>query len=111
MKKLWIVKMILLVIASVIAMAAIVMWLWNWLVPDLFNGPMINFYQSLGLMLLSRILFRGFHGMKNREMQCRTWGGGWKDRFEKMDPEQREKIREMWKKRCGGFKCDDEKPS
>lgn len=107
MKKLWKVKMVVLVIASVIAMAAIVMWMWNWLVPELFHGPVINFWQSIGLMLLTRILFRGFHGMHGRGIQYGNWGG-WKDRWEKMNPEQREKMRELWKKRCGGFSCDDE---
>lgn len=103
MKKLWIVKMVFFVIASIIAMAAIVMWIWNWLVPDLFHGPLINFYQSIGLIFLSRILFRGGRGMHGRH-----WGP-WKERWDKMNPEQREKMRELWKKRCGGFSCEEEK--
>ena len=106
MKKLWKVKMIVFGIVSIIAMAAIVMWIWNWLVPDLFHGPMISFWQALGLMLLTRILFRGFHGMKGRGMQSYNWGH-WKDRMEKMSPEQREKMRELWKKRCGGWDCGE----
>ena len=108
MKKMWKVKMALFFIASIVAMAAIVMWLWNWLVPDLFHGPLISFYQSIGLMLLSRILFRGFHGIKGRGMHSRHWGD-WKEHMEKMSPEQREKMRELWKKRCWGFSCEDEK--
>jgi hypothetical protein len=107
MKKMWKVKMGLLVIASVVVMAAVVMWLWNWLVPELFHGPVINFCQALGLMLLSRILFRGIHGMKGRGMYYGRWKN-YKEEMEKMSPEQREKMRELWKKRCGGFRCDDE---
>ena len=30
--------------------------LWNWLVPELFNGPEINYWQSLGLFSLSQIM-------------------------------------------------------
>jgi hypothetical protein len=32
------------------------MSLWNWLVPSLFNGPVLNFWQTAGLFLLSKIL-------------------------------------------------------
>ena len=108
MKKLWFIKMIVFVLAGIIAMTAILMWTWNSLVPELFHGPMITFYQAIGLLILSRLLFRGFYGMGNHGMQRKHWSP-WKDRMEKMDPEQREKMRALWKKRCGGFSCDDEK--
>jgi hypothetical protein len=35
-----------------------IMWLWNWLVPELFNGPTITFWQSAGLFVLSNILIK-----------------------------------------------------
>ena len=41
-------------------------------------------------------------------MHNRYWGR-WKERWEKMNPEQRDKMRELWKKRCGGFYFDEEK--
>ena len=60
------------------------MSLWNWLIPDLFNGPVVTFWQAAGLFLLAKILFAGiapgspsrhrdkdwkkkFHGKFNRE--------------------------------------------
>ena len=46
-------------IAAVIAFSLVVMWLWNWLVPDLFKGPEISYWQTLGLLILSKILFSG----------------------------------------------------
>lgn len=39
----------------------IVMRLWNWLVPSLFNGPKLRFVQALGLFVMARLLF-GFGG-------------------------------------------------
>ncbi|HNV28924.1 MAG TPA: hypothetical protein PKJ83_07305, partial [Cyclobacteriaceae bacterium] len=36
------------------------MYLWNWLVPELFNGPVLNFWQILGLLALSKIFFWSF---------------------------------------------------
>ena len=37
-----------------------VMSLWNWLMPGLFGLPVVTFWQALGLLALSRILFGGF---------------------------------------------------
>ena len=36
-----------------------VMWLWNWLMPDLFNLPEISWIQAWGISLLSGFLFKG----------------------------------------------------
>lgn len=33
--------------------------LWNWLIPDLFNGPALTYWQTAGLFLLSKILLTG----------------------------------------------------
>lgn len=33
--------------------------LWNWLIPDLFNGPELSYWQTAGLFLLSKILLTG----------------------------------------------------
>lgn len=35
-----------------------IMWLWNWLVPELFNGPTITFWQSAGLFVLCNMLLK-----------------------------------------------------
>lgn len=32
------------------------MWLWNWLMPTLFDLPMIDVWQAFGLMMLSYFL-------------------------------------------------------
>jgi hypothetical protein len=34
------------------------MWLWNWLMPMIFNLPEITFWQALGVNALSSILFK-----------------------------------------------------
>jgi len=50
------------VIIGVVIMALIyalpVMWLWNWLCPDIFGLTELSFLQALGLSLLSGILFK-----------------------------------------------------
>jgi len=57
MKKLtlWLVVILLfLVLVAVILgiSAAIFYWLWNWLIPTIFSGPVITFWQAVGLCLL-----------------------------------------------------------
>jgi len=34
------------------------MWLWNWLMPELFGLKTIGFWQSFGLLLLSGFLLK-----------------------------------------------------
>ncbi len=50
-----------LAILGMIAFAAIggytVQSLWNWLLPSLFGWRAITFWQAIGLLVLSRILF------------------------------------------------------
>ena len=52
-------KFAVLGVAGFIAFTFVVMWLWNWLVPELFNGPVVTYWQTLGLLILSKILFSG----------------------------------------------------
>ena len=55
-------KYVVFGIIGLIAFTYLVMLLWNWLVPELFNGPVVNYWQTLGLLVLSKILFAGFSG-------------------------------------------------
>lgn len=52
----WIIKMIFWFLIMVAVFAYAVMLLWNWLIPELFRGNPINFWQALGLMALSKLL-------------------------------------------------------
>ena len=51
---------ILLFVVAIFAFSYIVMSLWNWLVPELFSGPMITMWQAIGLLVLSKILLGSF---------------------------------------------------
>ena len=67
-----------------------VMSLWNWLIPALFGGKLITFWQALGMLVLSRILVGGF----SRPRVVHKW--------EQLTPEEREKFRAgMERRRCG----------
>ena len=76
----------------------VVMGLWNWLVPAVFGGHTITFWQALGLLVLSKILFGGFHGRPGRHMH---WRRRMMERWEKMTPEEREKFGQGLREGCG----------
>lgn len=60
-----IIKVVLIGLAAFAGFGAITTLLWNTLLPVIFNLPQINFWQALGLLILSRILFGGFgHGFR-----------------------------------------------
>ena len=65
-----------------------VMLLWNALIPDLFDGPRLSYLQSVGVLLLSNLLFRGspLHGLRvwRRAHRRRRW----KQRLASMSPEE-----------------------
>jgi len=97
--RLWkVLKIIVVVIAAVLLFGYVTMHLWNWLMPAVFGLTAITFTQALGLLVLSKILFGGFH---------RHGGGGrgWKrhmqERFANMTPEERERFRAGMRGRRG----------
>jgi len=80
--------LMVLVIAGVLG--AVVMVLWNWILPGLYFGiSSIDYWHALGLLVLSRILFGGFRGH-----------GGWHERhgwnrwqrWQAMTPQEREQF-------------------
>jgi hypothetical protein len=60
-------------IAAFATAALFVMFLWNWLIPQLFKGPAIRYKHAIGLMLLSFLLFGGFRGRGHWGGHC-AWG-------------------------------------
>jgi hypothetical protein len=90
---------ILAMIALVLGgLGLVVMLLWNALVPALFNGPLLQYGQALGLLVLSRILFGGLRVLGGR--------GHWRqrhlrERWEQMSPEERAQLRARFAGGCG----------
>jgi hypothetical protein len=86
-----------LVVAVLALVGLVVMLLWNALVPQLFHGPVLGYWEAVGLLLLSRLLFGGLRG--------RGWRGHWRhrwhERWEQMTPEERAQLRERVISRCG----------
>lgn len=83
-----------------LAVGGVVMLLWNWLVPALFNGPGIGYFQALGLWLLCKILFGGWRGFGRRGHPGESWKYRLSEKLSSMSEEDRERfkarMREKW---------------
>ena len=76
----------------------IVQFLWNWLLPSLFDWREISFWQALGILALCRILFggSGWRGSVRSNVRRRM-----EERCERMTPEERERFRQRMRERFG----------
>ena len=55
---------------------AVTMWLWNALMPVIFKLPEIGFWQAVGVLILSHILFKGgftSHAGRNHWKKRQVW--------------------------------------
>ena len=91
-------KIALIATLAVTVFSFLVMSLWNVLMPGIFAVRAISFWQALGLLVLSKILFGGF--------RPHTGGGPrWRrrmlERWEQMTPEEREKFKQGMRSGCG----------
>jgi len=72
--------------------------LWNWLVPMIFGLRTLTYWQAVGVIVLSKLLFGGFGASRGAGGRMRQ---RMRDRWESMTPEQRETFRQAWRERWG----------
>lgn len=94
--KKWLAFIPVLILAAVALFGWLVMYLWNVaLVPAVNGVNVISFWQAVGILALSKILFSGFSGKKHKGDQQ------WKRKWDNMTDEERTRFRQEWWKRCG----------
>lgn len=94
-------KFLVFGLVAAAAMSAVVMLLWNRLMPQLFGLHLLSFWQALGLLVLSRVLFGRFGRPGG------PWGFGpqgmMMQRWAQMSDAEREQLRARWRGRgCFG---------
>ena len=101
MKTRWLVRALKIAGIGIVAVTVfgfVVMSLWNWLAPAVFGFHTIDFWQALGFLVLTRILFGGPRG---RPGFGGHWRGRMRARWEEMTPEERERFQQEMLGRCG----------
>ena len=93
----WVWKAVAFAGFAIIALAIlswVVMLLWNALLPSLFGVRPLHYLQAAGLLVLSRVLLGGLraHGPWRHR--------GWRERWESLTPEERERLREKYARHC-----------
>ena len=103
-------KVLVIVTVAVNVFGFAIEHLWNWLMPAIFGLRTITFVQALGLLVLSKILFGGFHRHGGGR---RGWRRHMEERWAKMTPEERERFRTGMRGRwgCRGFEPPSETSS
>jgi len=102
-KYFWIKRILFIPIAiaaGVFIFGSVVMLLWNGILAGVLGVSTITFWQALGILVLSKILFGGFGGGHGHH----KWNGAgpeFRGKWMHMSPEEREKMREEWRSRCG----------
>lgn len=106
-KSFWIakgLKMLVLAIAAGVLFTFVVMWLWNWLMPTIFGLSIITFWQALGLLVLSKILFGGKGWGRRRHSHGHYKSSQWKknlhEKWNNMSAEEKEALKAQMKSRC-----------
>lgn len=90
-------KFILVPLVILFLVTAIVMWLWNAILPAVLDVKTITYWQAMGILVLSKILFGGFSGCKSGQDRHRK---NLRKKLKSMSPKEREEFRLMWKQKC-----------
>jgi Ca2+/H+ antiporter, TMEM165/GDT1 family len=105
-RRFWFGKAVMILVfctAFVMLFSFIVMSLWNGILSDVLAVKQITFWQALGILVLSKILFSGFGGFHHKKEQFRNrFRQKMLDKWEKMTPEEKQRFKEEWKTRCRG---------
>ena len=107
-RRFWFGKAVMILVfctAFVMLFSFIVMSLWNAILPAVLGVKLITFWQAMGILVLSKILFSGFGGFHHKKEQFRNrFRQKMMAKWETMSPEEKQKFKDEWKDRCKGWR-------
>lgn len=89
----------LLMLLALAFVTFVVYWLWNNILVAVVAVRAVTYWQAMGLLVLSRILFGGFKfGQPGRGL---PYAGGphWREKWRQMSDEERIKFKREWRRR------------
>ncbi|HTX99453.1 MAG TPA: hypothetical protein VMG09_05500 [Bacteroidota bacterium] len=99
-------------LVAIFGFSAIVMILWNLVIPQVFGITQVSYWQAMGLFVLAHVLVKSgrpyhyLHGLKHER-----WRKMMDDQICRMSPEQRKEFFSEWENRLRHFGAEGEKPS
>ena len=93
----------LLMLAMIFIISAVVLFLWNAIIPDITGWKAINYWQSFGLLVLFKLLCGRFGGPGHHDKRKHFMMRKFRNKFSNATPEEREALKEEWRNRCGGW--------
>ncbi|WP_185155517.1 hypothetical protein [Rudanella paleaurantiibacter] len=88
----------LIFVPILLAVTGLVYWLWNTVLVAVAPLRPVTYWQAMGLLVLSRILFGGMRFGRPGERP--GWGGPpWREKWRSMTDEERESFKAEWRRR------------
>lgn len=100
--------MVVLGALAIFLISYLVMYLWNWLLPEIFGVPDITFIQALGLLILSKLLFGTFQKCGDGHHHHGAWRNKFKERYQQMSEEEKKRFRDRFGRYCQSYQCSKE---
>lgn len=86
------------IVGFVLLLGWVVMLLWNAILPKVVSGvSALTYWQGVGLLVLSKILFSGFKGRGGAATYGRPH---FREKWRNMSEEERTKFKAAWRDRC-----------
>lgn len=82
---------------AIFIFGGVVMLLWNNALVPVLHVSTVTFWQALGILVLSKILFSSFSGGRGRSYP--TWRQRIQQKWNNMRPEEREQFKQRWEDR------------
>jgi hypothetical protein len=75
---------------------------WNYVMPAVFNLPMLTFWHALALIIVAKILlFNGWRRGGGHWGHHQHWRQRWGQRMANMSPEEKARVKQYWENKCG----------
>lgn len=98
------------VLAALFLSGLAVMLLWNAILPEVTSAKALTYWQAVGLLILSKILFGGWRGKPGGYPNKHyTRQKAWREKWANMSEAERAQLKEKWRQRCGGERKADDK--
>lgn len=89
------------IVGAALLLGAAVMWLWNAVIPEVLPAKPLSYWQAVGLLILSRILFGRLHyGPPGSSAKIWNKRREWREKWMNMSEEERAQFKEKWRSRC-----------